>query len=265
MGPMPPLTAPGQLRIGDALIAARARAGLDLKLIEERTKIREKYLRALEEEQWEELPSDSHAKGFLRTYAQLLGLDADQLVDEYRRQVEGRSERLAGPLSDRLLEGRPAGERRSPRAVLIAAGIAAAVVLTLVIVGLLTDEDSEPTPAEDPPPPGLRDERGGKAAGGPEKETVRMRLVVLSPVEVCLVGGEGNALIDAQVLAAGTREEYRGKRLELRFPSGYDREQLRLKLGDEAVALPALDGPAAFGITPPAHVREASAPGRSCP
>ena len=111
-----PLAPPGQLRIGDALIAARARADLDLKQVEERTKIRAKYLRALEEEDWDELPSASHAKGFLRTYAQLLGLDAELLVDEYRRQVEPGAEGIAGPLSDRLLERRrSAGGRQGPR------------------------------------------------------------------------------------------------------------------------------------------------------
>ncbi len=53
------------------------------------TKIRTRYLRALEAEEWEVLPGHAYVKGFLRTYANLLGLDGDALVDEYRRTVEG--------------------------------------------------------------------------------------------------------------------------------------------------------------------------------
>ena len=259
MGRMTPLAAPGQLRIGDALIAARARADLDLKQIEARTKIREKYLRALEDEAWEELPSDTHAKGFLRTYAQQLGLDAELLVDEYRRQVEGGSKRPAATLSERLPES------SRPRAVAIAAVVAAAVVLALIIVGLLTDEDEASSPVGSSPPPGASNGGAQDPAANLSKETVRMRLVVNAPVEVCLVGGEGNALIDGQVLAAGTREEYRGRLLELRLPSGFEPGQLRLKLNDHLAPLPPADGPAAFEITPPARVSKASPPGRSCP
>ena len=83
------------MRIGEVLKRSRTRQGIEIADVEERTKIRTKYLRALESEEWDVLPSPAYAKGFLRTYAQLLGLDADAIVDEYRRQVE--SELPAGP------------------------------------------------------------------------------------------------------------------------------------------------------------------------
>ena len=67
---------PGQMQIGEALAAARARAGIELAEAEERTKIRARYLRALENESWDELPSHAYAKGYLRSYAELLGIDA---------------------------------------------------------------------------------------------------------------------------------------------------------------------------------------------
>ena len=258
--------APGQLRIGDALIAARARADLDLTQVEERTKIRQKYLRALEEENWDELPSASHAKGFLGTYAQLLGLDAELLVDEYRRQVEGPAEPVAGLLSDRLFERRrTAIDPPRPRPLLVIGALAVALAAALLIIGLVGDDDNdEPAQGREARQDGSGRDRARSQAEG-DKGTVRIRIAVVSPVEVCLVGGEGNALIDGQVLDPGTREEYRGRRLRLRFPAGFEPSQLRLHLGDERVRLPAVDGPAAFEITPPARVREASPPGRSCP
>ena len=69
--------------IGNSLRDARLRQGLELDQLEAETKIRAKYLRALEEEQFEQLPGDTYVKGFLRTYADRLGLDGQLYVDEY--------------------------------------------------------------------------------------------------------------------------------------------------------------------------------------
>src|ERR687895_368147 len=95
----------GELRIGNALKEARRRAGLDIRTVEERTKIRTRYLRALESEEWDALPGPAYVKGFLRTYARLLGLDGDALVDEYRRTVEG-PQASPVPLGEGVLETR---------------------------------------------------------------------------------------------------------------------------------------------------------------
>jgi cytoskeleton protein RodZ len=69
--------------IGYSLRSARERQGLGLPEIELATKIRAKYIRALEEEDFESLPGDSYVRGFLRTYAEYLGLDGEIYVDEY--------------------------------------------------------------------------------------------------------------------------------------------------------------------------------------
>ena len=58
---------------------------MDIKEAEERTKIRTRYLRALEAEDWEVLPAPAYVRGFLRTYGQILGLDGEALADRYRR------------------------------------------------------------------------------------------------------------------------------------------------------------------------------------
>src|SRR5580700_10601642 len=74
--------------IGATLREARMRARLDVSEIEAKTKIRAKYLRALENEEWGLLPGPTFVKSFLRTYAQALGLDGRALVEEYRLHHE---------------------------------------------------------------------------------------------------------------------------------------------------------------------------------
>jgi Uncharacterized protein conserved in bacteria len=69
--------------IGNSLREARVRQGLDYPQIELGTKIRPKYLKALEDEQFDTLPAQPYVKGFLRTYAEFLGLDGQLYVDEY--------------------------------------------------------------------------------------------------------------------------------------------------------------------------------------
>jgi hypothetical protein len=69
--------------IGSSLREARVSRKLELSQIERETRIRAKYLRALEDERFEVLPGAAYTKGFLRTYADYLDLDAQRLVDEY--------------------------------------------------------------------------------------------------------------------------------------------------------------------------------------
>ena len=70
--------------IGNSLREARVRQGLEFPEVEQATKIRGKYLRALEDEQFDAAPvAQTYVKGFLRTYADYLGLDGQLYVDEY--------------------------------------------------------------------------------------------------------------------------------------------------------------------------------------
>src|SRR4249920_2379192 len=103
------------------------RRGLDFAQAELATKVRGKYLRALEEEQFDQLPSPTYVKGFLRTYAEYLGLDGQLYVDEFNSRF------VAGEDHDsraRRSSVRP--ERRNRRLEL---GI---VVLVVSVVALVT-------------------------------------------------------------------------------------------------------------------------------
>jgi cytoskeletal protein RodZ len=118
--------------IGSSLREARTRQGLDFPELEQLTKIRPKYLRALEDEQFEILPAPTYVRGFLRSYAEALGLDGQPFVDEYNSRfavgdddVPVRTRRAPQPRS------RDRSARESRIAVLAVLGIA--VIMALVI------------------------------------------------------------------------------------------------------------------------------------
>src|SRR5947199_3452028 len=87
--------------IGTTLREARMRARIDISEIEAETKIRAKYLRALENEEWDLLPGPTYVKSFLREYADALGLDGRLHVDEYKRRHERPSDFELQPISPR--------------------------------------------------------------------------------------------------------------------------------------------------------------------
>src|SRR3954465_14411179 len=98
--------------IGETLREARMRRRIDMSEVEAATKIRAKYLRALESEEWELLPGPTFVKTFLRTYADYLDLDSRLLVEEYKQ----RFERPAGMDTTPLNLRRQARRRRfAPR------------------------------------------------------------------------------------------------------------------------------------------------------
>jgi cytoskeletal protein RodZ len=111
-------------QIGDSLREARARRGLSAEDVQKGIRIRERYLTALEEERWEMLPGEAYAKGFLRTYAEFLGLDGQLYVDEYNSRQRGRDEE---PLLPESLASRPRMPGRALRTVAGALVLAAAV------------------------------------------------------------------------------------------------------------------------------------------
>jgi hypothetical protein len=115
------------------------RHGVDLLEAEQATKIRSKYLRALEDERFEILPAQTYVKGFLRSYAEYLGLDGQLYVDEYNsRYAAGEEE---APLRSRRRSQSPAHRRVESSVLLLAlAGIAAVTALVVVAARWSGDE-----------------------------------------------------------------------------------------------------------------------------
>lgn len=261
------------MRIGEVLKRSRTRQGIEIAEVEERTKIRTKYLRALESEDWEVLPSPAYARGFLRTYAQVLGLDDDAVIDEFRRQVEsGSPEGQAYGVAEPLLEGRrrPLGSEPSRRGTgaLVAIGLVGALIV-LGVVGLVggggDGEQEKAAKGERAQRRHQHQQQGQQPAPTPEPENVTLRLALNADVQVCLIGAGEQPLIDDQVLPAGSEEgPYEAPSFDLRFPVGYDREQFDLYLGGKRTRVPETQGSTAFRITPPARVRQVE-PTTACP
>lgn len=161
--------------IGNSLREARLRQHLDFPEAEHGTKIRGKYLRALEEERFEVLPSHTYVKGFLRSYADYLGLDGQLYVDEYNSRFVGGEDDM--PMRARRVpaaRGRRR-ERRESNIVLLAL-LAIALVTALVIAawryggsdtqavpGLSTSTSTRTTTRPAPTPTPVQTVPNGKA------------------------------------------------------------------------------------------------------
>ena len=87
--------------IGQTLRETRMRNRIDITEVEAGTKIRAKYLRALENEEWDLLPGPTFVKTFLRSYADYLGLDSRMLVEEYKQRYERPSTMELTPFAPR--------------------------------------------------------------------------------------------------------------------------------------------------------------------
>lgn len=139
--------------IGNTLREARLRRGLDILDCEAETKIRAKYLRAMEEEQFDLMPSPTYVRGFLRTYADFLDLDGRLVLDEYESRFgtyrlshdaprPGRPSRAVGDHSPRRASepprvARPRRRRRTEVQLLWLAigGVMAVALLVWMGVG----------------------------------------------------------------------------------------------------------------------------------
>ena len=93
--------------IGGSLREARLKRNLTPADVQKAIRIRDRYLQALEEERWELLPGDAYVKGFLRTYADYLGLDGSLYVDEYNN-------RFAHPEEQPLIVPERFARRKNP-------------------------------------------------------------------------------------------------------------------------------------------------------
>jgi cytoskeleton protein RodZ len=230
--------------IGNSLREARLRQGLDFPEIEQRTKIRGKYLRALEEEQFDLLPGETYVKGFLRSYSEYLGLDGQLYVDEFNsRYVTGEEEPPIRPSRSQSLNRRGRGDES--RGIMLAlAGIAAVTALVIAAWRAAPDSDR-------PTIPNLGADTAAEKPKAKQK-TARVRLVASArPGSTWLEihrGSNAGPTIYRGTLEAGQTREFTGQRLWVyaRAPGN-----LRVKINGRARrTLPGRGAPRAFLITP---------------
>jgi cytoskeleton protein RodZ len=241
--------------IGETLREARMRERIDVSEIEAKTKIRAKYLRALENEEWDLLPGPTFVKSFLRTYATALGLDGKALVEEYRLNYERPSEPpepiVSSPRKVRVPRGSSGGAGPS-RGYMALVGIVG-VVIVLLIVGLIsgggnsgstgsTNTQTDTTAKRATAHRGTAHHAGGTSASA----MVSMSLRATGTVYVCLTGEGGRKLVAGQTLEAGARTPtFHARRFELTLGNN----AVALTIDGTPRAVPASSGAIGYTIT----------------
>lgn len=205
--------------IGPTLREARNRRKLDLAEVEAAIKIRVRYLRAIENEEWDALPGGAYTRGFIRTYAAYLGLDGDRLADDYRRAAAPPG----GEHAPSRVEPVPTGMRRGgsplPGRALVAAVcfVLVAIVVGIALAGGDGDSSSEPSATKRDRGRPTKPTRQMTAA----KPEVAMRLEATDEVWVCLLDADGVPLVDGQILQEGTEAgPYRSRDFEIALGNG---------------------------------------------
>jgi hypothetical protein len=207
--------------LGNSLREARIRQGLDHGQVELATKIRAKYIRAIEDEAFEILPSETYIKGFLRSYAEYLGLDGQLYVDEYNSRYGSERWYEETPRRARIQQDRSL-ERK---VVLLAlAGIAAVTGLVFVAWKFGGSDRSPAIPAAVQTPRVAR------------TTTLELRGVRKGTYVEVHRGSSTGTLVLAGTVGRGDVQRIAGKRFWLYIKRSAG---LSVKLGGRAVALPA--------------------------
>jgi len=240
--------------IGDSLREARMREHLDIADVEARTKIRAKYLRALENEEFGMLPGPTFVKTFLRTYAEALGLDPQVLVEEYRATYEPREEaehlQQLGPTAVARDRRRGGGIGPPPPRPWVLIGLAALTVVgVLLVIGLLSGDDNggggSSDKASTTTTKAKPQKKKEKQKTTPAPQTVTLKIVPANEVYVCIDSGAGteitfNGILDAPRTFRG------GQRLRVNL----GKTDLQLTVNGKTVPIEPSPEPVGFAFTP---------------
>jgi cytoskeletal protein RodZ len=236
--------------VGPTLRKARTDRGIELSEVERATKIRLKFLEAMEEDRWEELPAPAYARGFLDIYARYLGVDREALLDQYSKTVEGEGgghEPIPGSVikPGTLRQHRPvkrAGSIRRSSSIQwgpvgkVAAGLLAIVVVGLIIVGSIGGSDNNGNGK-----PQKQKHGNSQAAGKPTSTATTTPTVAAGQVSVELRSTAGETL---------TADEKRGPFSATGFDVTFGNGSVELMVDGEAQQVPQLAEPLGYRITP---------------
>jgi cytoskeleton protein RodZ len=236
--------------IGARLREARMRAKIDISEVEVRTKIRAKYLRALENEEWDLLPGDVYTRSFLRTYGEYLGLDTRQLIDDYKRRYERPADHELRPIAP------PGREReRGPRGPLIPpwlaiVGVLVVVIVALYFVGIRSSTSSSTTSSTTSTTAHRHHPARGTAPHKPKPTLVKLQLIPTGQVYVCLVNGNGRTLIPGVIYDTGqTIPVKRATKLLLTLGNN----AVQMKVNGVSVPVAASSSAIGFELLPGSH------------
>jgi cytoskeleton protein RodZ len=202
------------LEIGSTLREVRIRRGVELAQVDADTHIRRKYLEALEGDRFDVLPGEAYVRGFLRTYADYLGLDSDLFVDEYNARFAPPEEPLP------QLVGRRRAQHRLPARGTVVVLLAIALV-AVVAWRFDSSEPREPAPAGVPParlPPPPTPVR---VSAPPRRENRAATLVLTAARGPCWLsvhlGSVAGKLLREGMIEQGQSLRFAGRRFWIRL------------------------------------------------
>jgi cytoskeletal protein RodZ len=237
--------------IGAALREARMRQRIDISEIEAQTKIRAKYLRALENEEWDLLPGPTFVKSFLRTYAEALGLDARLLLEEYKLRHERLSEADLLPIAppggrrDRPRRGPPPGVGRDVGVALLVVGL----VAVLIFLGNNSNDGPQPsattttrTTTTKTTPERSRKKPARKPAAA---KFARLELLPTANVWICLQAAGNRTLLAGELVDETTDlPAYRSSRFVMTFGNS----NLKMRVNGKTLSVPEVQNAIGYEI-----------------
>ena len=241
------------------------RRRIDMTEVEAATKIRAKYLRALENEEWDLLPGPTFVKTFLRTYAEFLDLDPRLLVEEYRQRYERPSSQDLTPFGSGRGGRRPARRRQRPRrnwgpAIVVFLGVIVllAALYGLSLLGGKEDDANTPVATASPNPtatPAKTASKPPRKRTPPAPTRATVRLVATAQVYVCLVDATGHAVLNGVTLQAGERSAaFRSKRFRANFGNG----GIRMRINGHSYGSAKTGDPIGYELRPTGRPRKLS-------
>jgi len=267
--------------IGDTLSEARTRRGVDLDQVHAATGIRPRYLRAIEQENWDALPEEFYARSFIRKYAAFLGVEPEPLVAEYRRQRGTTGSPGDAPTSPfaRTTSRRAEAlrRRRARQGVYTWLGAVAVVVAIVVAVILLVSGGGGE---------GAKEASGGGAGGksgagkrtagaggksGADKGTgkgattgkgneaggsgsaVSLKIEPTAEVWACVLDAKGKPLVDGATLAAG---ETSGPFHSRSYTAAFGNGSIHVFIDGVRATTPSTPSPMGFSVDRHGKLRE---------
>jgi cytoskeleton protein RodZ len=231
------------------------RQRLDIADVETRTKIRAKYLRALENEEFGLLPGSTFVRTFIRTYAEVLGLDPHVLVEEYRTNFEPRNE-LEVPIGPTPAGGNGGGGGPGRERRYLGGGPGRGTVLVAAVIGLLIGLIVLGVTS------GNEDNNGNKSAQTTDKQkqkkrkrrrtkplpaAVTLKVTPTTPTYVCVDNGPGTTIIYQGIL----QQERSFKAKKVRVNLGKSTAELRVN--GKRVQFQQTANPIGFEFSPTGH------------
>lgn len=231
--------------VGTILREARNRREVELSEVEAATRIRFRFLRAIEDEEWDVLPGGVYTRGFIRTYASFLGLDGDRLVNDYRESVEPWH-RTADASQQQAQPG-SRGASSGSRGVALGASVVVAViaVAAIAIVAIPGSGGGEGGSGHHRHRVVERPKPRAESATPPAKQGVTVELTASAEVWACVLDAKGKALVDGLILEAGAEE---GPFHSGSFTVSFGNGEVKMRIDGREAEIPATSSPIGYAI-----------------